>query len=240
MQYPTGLGHSASEVLQPPRDSCCKHRAARLKPGQVNVWQLGSMEWHPQLSLLPNKSLFPDSLQFGEKWLSRSYFESSSVLQICQHKVSLAGKGWNWGCVLSCKISYKFTQAIYHAPVPASLMPLLTVPNYQLIQIQQPPPLAELQISDLITNSRMKSSFCVVFFPLIVITTNRWFKAALPSEEHSLDTWEKNMGVFLKELHRNPEKHSCFLFQWAEHFRNYSTRYNLKWVRGKTLLKKKT
>lgn len=41
-------------------------------------------------------------------------------------------------------------------------MPFLAIPNYQLIQIQQPSPLAELQISDLITNSRMKSNFFIV------------------------------------------------------------------------------
>lgn len=94
---------------------------------------------------------------------------------------------------MSCKLSYSFSQAINHAPVPALLMPFLTIPNYQLIQIQQPPPLAELQISDLITNSRMKP----IFF---IIVTKCWLKAIIPSEEYELDAWKKNLARFWKRI----------------------------------------
>lgn len=82
-------------------------------------------------------------------------------------------------------------------------MPFLTVPNYQLIQIQRPLPLAELQISDLITNSRMKSSFYVVvlvFVFLIVVINNCQLTAEIPSDEYKLDAWKKNLAFVWKEL----------------------------------------
>jgi len=72
-------------------------------------------------------------------------------------------------------------------------MPFIIIPNYQLIQIQQPSQLAELQISDLITNSRMKP----IFFIIII---NCWLKAIIPSEENKLDAWKKNLAKFCKRI----------------------------------------
>lgn len=57
-------------------------------------------------------------------------------------------------------------------------MPFLTIPNYQLSQIQQLPPLAELQISALITNSSMKTTLLIII--------NCLLKLVLPSEEYEL------------------------------------------------------
>lgn len=70
-------------------------------------------------------------------------------------------------------------------------MPFLTIPNYQLSQIQQLPPLAELQISALITNSRMKTTLLIII--------NCMLKPMLPSEEYELMPERRIWPDFAKE-----------------------------------------
>lgn len=124
-------GHCELATLLPNAEN-----TTQPKPDQGGEHTQDSTVWALPRVLIPDKSLF----SFPFPTLGELILTLVTLSPLLFYRFTSSRATWQQNMKLrlqNCPVkSYNFSQDINHALVPALLMPFLTIPNYQLSQIQ--------------------------------------------------------------------------------------------------------